>query len=72
MGHDELVRASMKLRTALGLFETGVAMKRAQIRRTMADADAGEVERRVTAWLQDRPGAEHGDTVGELRTSKGR
>jgi hypothetical protein len=61
----ELLRA--RLRQAFDLFEAGVSMKRASLRREHPDADAEEIERRVRAWLQTRPGAEHGDAVGRPR-----
>lgn len=67
MGREQLERAGTKLRTALRLYETGVAMKRAQLRRADPAADEAELDRRMVAWLRTRPGAEHGDAAGQLR-----
>lgn len=49
---------------ALDMFETGVAMKLAQLRRADPTADEAELHRRLDLWLQHRPGAEHGDAEG--------
>ena len=66
--HDEaLVRAAAKLRTALALYESGLALKRAQLRRSDAQATEAEIERRLVDWLRTRPGAAYGDCVGEPR-----
>jgi len=51
-------------RTTLELFETGVAMKRQNLRRSHPDAGEEEIEHRLQQWLLDRPGAEHGDSPG--------
>jgi hypothetical protein len=53
-----------RFRTALDLFETGQAMMRHRIRRQNPALAEVEVDARLQAWLQARPGAEHGDTVG--------
>jgi Rv0078B-related antitoxin len=62
-----IVRASAKLRTALALFESGVALKRAQLRRQDASASEAQVSKRLAAWLRTRPGATYGDSAGEPR-----
>ena len=51
-------------RTTLDLFETGVAMKRQNLRRSYPHDSDEEIERRLQRWLLDRPGAEHGDCPG--------
>jgi hypothetical protein len=56
-----------KLRLALDLFESGVALIRQQLRRKHPEETAEEIERRVSAWLSTRPGAEHGDAPGRPR-----
>ncbi|MDP8968935.1 MAG: hypothetical protein M3N52_00155 [Actinomycetota bacterium] len=66
MSTDEAAR----LRTALALFDDGVALMRQNLRRAHPDAPEEEIERRLRSWLQQRPGAEHGD--GEGRPAKGR
>ena len=56
--------ATARLRMALGMFETGVEMMRQKLRRDHPDLTDHEIEARVRAWLQERPGAEFGDAVG--------
>jgi Rv0078B-related antitoxin len=46
------------------MFEPGVAMKRAQLRREDPAADEQEITRRINLWLRTRPGAEYGDAEG--------
>lgn len=53
-----------RLRAALDLHEDGVALMRQNLRRAHPDAPDEEIERRLGAWLRERPGAEHGDGVG--------
>jgi Rv0078B-related antitoxin len=57
-------RSSARLRTAFALHESGVALKRAQLRRQHASASEVELARRLAEWLQSRPGATHGDSAG--------
>ncbi|MFT4179280.1 MAG: hypothetical protein QM612_07430 [Thermomonas sp.] len=64
LASNALLSAARKLRTALALSETGVAMKRAQLRRTNHDADGDEIDRRLAEWLRTRPGAPDGDAEG--------
>ena len=56
--------AARRFRTALDLFEAGVGMMRQNLRRRFPDADEQEIAERLTKWLQERPGAEHGDCIG--------
>lgn len=56
--------AARRLQVALDLFEAGVAMMRQKLRREHPDWSEAEVEARLSAWLQERPGAEHGDAAG--------
>lgn len=53
-----------KLRAALELHEVGVALMRQNLRRRDPVATDEEIEARLRAWLQDRPGAKYGDAVG--------
>jgi hypothetical protein len=53
-----------RLRTALDLCELGESIRRAQLRREHPDATDEEIEALLVAWLQTRPGAEHGDAWG--------
>lgn len=57
----------IRLKQAFDLFEAGVSMKCAAIRRECPDADEEEIERQLRAWLATRPGATHGDAIGRLR-----
>jgi hypothetical protein len=53
-----------RLRIALDLCALGESMRRAQLRREHPEATDDEIEALVVAWLQTRPGAEHGDAWG--------
>lgn len=53
-----------RLRIAFDLCALGEAMRRAQLRREHPGATEEEVEAMLIAWLQTRPGAEHGDAWG--------
>jgi len=61
---DARDKAAARLRMALELFETGVEMMRQKLRRDHPGLADHEIEARVRAWLQERPGAEFGDAVG--------
>jgi hypothetical protein len=53
-----------RLRTAFELFETGLEMRRQQLRRAHPELAEPEIEALLAAWLKERPGAEFGDAVG--------
>ena len=53
-----------RLRLALEMFEFGVAMQRARLRRLYPDEDDEAIGARIRDWLRTRPGAEHGDAWG--------
>jgi Rv0078B-related antitoxin len=55
-----------KLLAAFDLFEAGVDLMRQRLRRQYPDETDREIERRIGAWLRERPGAEHGDGVGRV------
>lgn len=57
-------RAAERLRLALDIFATGEALMRQKLQREHPGATDPEIEARLTAWLQERPGAEAGDAVG--------
>ena len=64
MAESSALTASEKLRIALELFESGVAMMRETLRRRHpSESDAG-IEERLRQWIRHRPGAEDGDCVG--------
>lgn len=56
--------AARRFRLALDLFEAGVQMMRQRLRREHPDLPEAEIEARLVRWLQERPGAEHGDAPG--------
>lgn len=55
-----------RLLATFELFEAGVDLMRQRLRRQHPDETAEEIERRLNAWLQERPGAEHGDAPGRV------
>jgi hypothetical protein len=56
-----------RLRVAFDLFEAGVSMRRASLRREHPEAGPDEIDRLLREWLATRPGAEHGDAIGRPR-----
>jgi len=60
----DLEAAARRLRLALDLFRTGEAMMRERLRREHPELSEQEIEARLVAWLQERPGAESGDAPG--------
>jgi hypothetical protein len=61
---EVLAVLSRRLRTALALYESGVATKRAQLRRMDRSATEEDIGRRLADWLRTRPGAPFGDAEG--------
>jgi hypothetical protein len=59
--------AVQRLRIAFDLYDAGVSLMRARLRREHPDEDETAIERRLAQWLHTRPGAEHGDGEGRLR-----
>lgn len=53
-------------RTTLDLFETGLTLMRQNLRRAHPEATEEAIEELLTAWLHERPGAEHGDCPGRV------
>ena len=53
-----------RLRLAFELFDAGLAIMRQNLRRRMPGASEAEIHAALNTWLQERPGAEHGDAVG--------
>lgn len=56
--------AGKRLRSAFDLFAAAMDIQRVNLRRRHPEADAAELERRLGAWLLDRPGAPLGDGDG--------
>jgi hypothetical protein len=65
MSPEEKRCAEVRLRLALEMHALGVAMMRQNLRRADPAAAPEEIERRLRAWLQTRPGAEFGDADGK-------
>jgi hypothetical protein len=55
---------SEKLRIALELYESGVAMMRETLKRENPEESEAQIEERLRRWIRHRPGAEDGDYVG--------
>lgn len=53
-----------RLLATFDMFELGVDMMAANLRRRHPHASPDEIERLVDAWLLERPGAEEGDGPG--------
>jgi hypothetical protein len=51
-------------RATLELFEMGLDLMRQNLRRSYPMASDEEIERFLSEWLQERPGAESGDCPG--------
>lgn len=58
---------AQRFQTALALFELSVSMMRQRLRRKNPTASEAEIDRLLTVWLQDRPGAPGGDCPGRVR-----
>jgi hypothetical protein len=59
--------AARRLRQAFELIALAEDMLRARLRREHPKWTRRQVEARVVEWRLQRPGAEHGDTVGTVR-----
>jgi hypothetical protein len=57
-----------RMRLAFDLYATGEALMRQRICRENPKLFPAEIEARLVAWLQTRPGAEHGDAEGRPGT----
>jgi hypothetical protein len=57
-------RLAEKLKVTFDLQRFGIAMMRQNLIRRHPGENAAEIDARLRAWLQRRPGAEHGDAVG--------
>lgn len=51
---------------ALDLFESGVQLRRAQIRRQFPEDSEEEISERLLQWLLSPRGAKHGDSPGRI------
>lgn len=58
------VHAAARLRAALELYEVGEAMLRQRLLREEPSLTSAQLDARIGAWLQTRPGAEYGDHPG--------
>lgn len=53
--------AATNFAMALDLHRVGVELMRQNLVRRHPEDGAEEIDRRLAAWLHERPGAEHGD-----------
>ena len=53
-----------RMRATFELFDLAIKMQRQNLRRRHPDASPEEIACRLREWLQNRPGAEHGDASG--------
>jgi hypothetical protein len=65
---QEPAAVAERMRLTFDLYATGEALMRQRIRREHPDLSPAEVEAHLVAWLQTRPGAEHGDALGRPGT----
>ena len=54
-----------RMRLTFDLYATGEALMRQRICRENPGLSPADIEARLVAWLQTRPGAEHGDAEGQ-------
>jgi len=59
-----------RVQTALDLNEAAESMMRQNLRRRFPKESPDQIECRLVAWLQDRPGAERGDAGGRVRVRR--
>jgi hypothetical protein len=65
MPSDADLAAAERFHLALDLFASGEAIMRQNLRRRHPDESDAEIESRLVVWLQERPGAELGDSAGQ-------
>ncbi len=63
MSHDPETVGD-RLQLALELFDFGVEMMAAKLRRDHPDLSPAQIAERIEGWLGERPGAEAGDGPG--------
>lgn len=59
---------AQRVRTTLELFDLAEAMVRQRVRREHPELSIAQVDAHVLRWLRHRPGAEHGDAEGSVRS----
>jgi hypothetical protein len=64
---DRQTTVQDRARETFDLFQTGIDLMRQNLRRRYPEAQPEEIERKLDAWMLERPGAEHGDGVGRPR-----
>ena len=67
---SDSLRAIEQFRTTIDLWATGLTLRRQAIRRSRPDASDAEVDALLSAWLQERPGAEWGDGAAPERRER--
>ncbi len=64
MDRDDELTPLEKMQITFDLFEASLRIQEQNFRRSHPHATEAEIEELVAAWLQHRPGAEHGDGEG--------
>ena len=64
MDSDEQKAASRRLNLAFELFEAGCEIMKQNLKRRHPDLSSEQLQGKLVSWLQNRPGAEHGDAPG--------
>ena len=64
MIEDSAETFAIRFQAALDLCELGESIRRVQLRREHPGATDEDIEALLVAWLETRPGAEHGDACG--------
>jgi hypothetical protein len=59
-----------RVQAAFDLNEAAEALMRQNLRRRFPLESQDQIELRLSAWLRDRPGAEHGDAGGPVRVRR--
>ena len=67
MNAHRMIDPAANLRAALEMFGLGESIMRQKLRRDYPHASEAEIEEKLSAWLSERPGADHGDAPGRLR-----
>ena len=61
---QDAIAVAERMRLTFDLYATGEVLMRQRIFRENPNLSPAEIEARLAAWLQTRPGAEHGDADG--------
>lgn len=57
-----------RLRLAIEMADAGIALMRQNLKRRFPNESDEQIDRRLSAWLRERPGADDGDAPGVRRS----